>query len=206
MKRLVRGGLIAIGIAGCAPMHQPAPTTQPSAATTQPDYWLQQKPVAKATFRDFQLLWNACEETARDYGFSLDRQDYRGGVITTVPLVSKQFFEFWRNDAQTAEDVANSSLNTYRRTLQFKIAREPAGGGYSATPEVLIERYVQAERPITSSVYLRNAFRSTRGLHPVGTRESDRGIFLPQRYWYATGRDEVLEADVAKHVRHKLDL
>jgi hypothetical protein len=199
--------MIAICISGCAPTHQPPPTTQPSAATTQPDFWLGQKPVAKVTFRDFQQLWNACEATARDYGFALDRQDYRAGVITTAPLVSKQFFEFWRNDAQTAEDVADSSLNTYRRTLRFNIAKDSGGGGgYSATPEVLIERYVQAERPITSSVYLRNAFRTTRGLHPIGTHESDRGVFLPQRYWYSTGRDEVLEADVATHVRRKLDL
>ena len=93
---------VAFVISGCAPAHQPAPATQPSTATTQPDFWLEQKPAAEVTFRDFQLLWNACEETARDYGFALDRQDYRGGVITTVPLVSKQFFVFWRIDAQTS--------------------------------------------------------------------------------------------------------
>ena len=37
---------------------------------------------------DFQRLWDACEDVAREFGFALDRQDRRSGVITTVPLIT----------------------------------------------------------------------------------------------------------------------
>ncbi|HYO10123.1 MAG TPA: hypothetical protein VER17_14230 [Tepidisphaeraceae bacterium] len=198
--------LVATG-GGCAQQPQPARAVaaSPGAATQPADVATAAPlpPAPKVAHANFQALWSACEDTARRYGFALDRQDYRNGVITTVPLVSKQFFEVWRNDAQTATDVAESSLATYRRTLRFNITKDPAGG-YAATPEVLIERYTLAERPITASVYLRNAFRSTRGTPPVGSRESDRGIVLPQRYWYATGRDLTLERDAADRVRRTL--
>ncbi len=191
-------GIVAIILCGCA--EQPKPTTRPSIATTQPSYWYAQPASSEVSATDSKKLWNACEESARHYGFVLDRQDYRGGVLTTDPLISKQFFEFWRNDVQTAEDLADSSINTYRRTLRFVITKQPSGE-YVAAPFVLIERFAQAEHPVSSQVYLRNAFRTQGGTRPAGTPEADRGVYLPTRYWYATGRDQVLEKDVAKQVR-----
>ena len=193
-------GLVVIG---CA--HQPPPTTRPSYATTQPSYWLDQPSPAHVDAKNFDQLWEACKQTARDYGFFIDREDYRAGLITTLPLTSKQFFELWHNDVQTAEDVADSSIATYRRTLQFQFSRQ-ADGSYEVTPSVLIERYAQAEQPITASVYLKNAFRTqTQKRHRmVGSREIDRGLMLPTRYWYATGRDTVLEIDIAKKIGEKL--
>ena len=192
-----------ICVVGCA--HQPRPTTRPSYATTQPSYWIAQPPSARVTSRNFDKLWKTAEETARQYGFALDREDYRAGVITTVPLTSKQFFEVWRNDVQTMEDLADSSLSTYRRTLRFQFQRNP-DESYDITPIVIIERYAQAEHPITASVYLRTAFRRQRGARKqnIGTRETDVGIYLPHQYWYATGRDTVVEKDIARSMAHKL--
>jgi hypothetical protein len=152
---------------------------------------------------DFEQLWRACEESARHFGFEPDRMDYRGGVLTTLPLTSKQFWEIWRNDVATLEDLANSSLSTYRRTLRFDIERTPAGG-YVAAPRVVIERYARSETPITASIYLRNAFRTQRGSRTWGSRETDRGIYLPRQYWYATGRDDALEKNVGSEVRKQL--
>jgi hypothetical protein len=174
-----------------------------SAATARPPYWLRRPAVATIEADDFEQLWRACEASARHFGFTLDRLDYRGGVITTQPLTSKQFWEVWRNDVTTLSDAANSSLATYRRTLRFDIEKTPAGG-YVATPRVVIERYARAEQPITSSVYLRNAFRTQRNSRAWGTRETDRGVQLPRQYWYATGRDEELEKDVASETRKQL--
>jgi hypothetical protein len=176
-------------LVGCASRGGTSPTTAPSRPTV--------------TARSFDFLWASCEDTAREFGFTLDRQDYRGGVITTVPLISKQFFEVWRNDVRTIGDVANSSLATYRRTLRFEIVRN-SNGTFTVTPSVTIERYVQSEQPITSSVYLRNAFRSRRGRAAIGSPEADRGIILPSRYWYVTGTDEAVEAAVAKRLARKL--
>jgi hypothetical protein len=194
-------------IAGCASRpaksRPPAAATQPSVASARPTYWLRQPPVETIVANDFERLWRACEESARHFGFTLDRLDFRGGVITTQPLTSKQFWEVWRNDVATLDDAANSSLATYRRTLRFDIARTEAGG-YLAEPRVVIERYSRTEQPITASVYLRNAFRTQRNSRVRGSRETDRGVYLPRQYWYATGRDAALEKNVASEVRKQL--
>jgi hypothetical protein len=203
--------LLLLGIAllgGCA-LRQPAssraaaPATQPSPQTARPPYWLKKPAVARVEAKNFDALWRGCEEAARHFGFVLDRQDFRGGVITTQPLTSKQFWELWRNDVATFQDVANSSLATYRRTLRFDVEKTGAGG-YVAEPRVVIERFSRTEQPITSSVYLRNAFRTQRHSRNWGTAETDRGVQLPRQYWYATGRDYVLEKDVAREVSKQL--
>ena len=195
--------LVFFLLAGCQ-VHQPAntPATQPSLATTQPSYWISQPGASSIDSADFDKLWSACEASAWHFGFQVDRRDYRAGVITTEPLISKQFFELWRNDVVTADDLERSSLATYRRTLRFQI--EKRDGHFRATPCVVIERYALAERPIAASVYLRRAFRSDKVRHPVGTPESDRGIYLPRQYWYATGRDAVLEKNAADEVGKNL--
>jgi hypothetical protein len=207
----------AMLIVGCAsrqpnrnaPSAQPAadtraPATQPSVASARPAYWLRRPAIAIVEAADFDHLWRACEESARHFGFTPDRLDYRGGVMTTLPLTSKQFWEVWRNDVATIEDVANSSLSTYRRTIRFDIEKLDAGG-YRAAPRIVIERYARTESPITASVYLRNAFRTQRNSRAWGSRETDRGVYIPRQYWYATGRDEALERNVAAEVRKQLE-
>jgi len=194
----------ADGPAAPAPAPVLPPATQPSTASARPAYWLRRPPVATIEAADFDQLWRACEESARHFGFTPDRLDYRGGVMTTLPLTSKQFWELWRNDVATLEDVANSSLATYRRTIRFDMDKT-AEGGYRAAPRVVIERYARTETPITASVYLRNAFRTQRNSRAWGSRETDRGVYVPRQYWYATGRDEALEKNVASEVRKQLE-
>jgi hypothetical protein len=195
-------GIMMLG--GCA-IHQPpnAPTTQPSLATTQPSYWLSMPATSAVSASDFNQLWKDCQKTAHHYGFTIDRLDLRAGVITTQPLVSKQFFEFWRPDVVTMDDLMRSSLATYRRTLRFQISKAE-GGGYRAEPSILIERYVRAEKTITASIYLRKAFQNDKGKPSVGTPEADQGVFLPRQYWYPTGRDTALEKRVADNLAKRL--
>jgi hypothetical protein len=188
--------------AGVTAATQPSPPPQPSVASARPAYWLRRPAIATIEAADFDQLWRACDEAARHFGFTPDRLDYRGGVMTTLPLTSKQFWELWRNDVAALEDVANSSLATYRRTIRFDI--EKTATGYRAAPRVVIERYARTETPITASVYLRNAFRTQRNSRAWGSRETDRGVYLPRQYWYATGRDEALEKNVASEARKQL--
>ena len=58
---------------------------------------------------------------------------------------------------------------------------------------------------ITAAVQIRNAFRTPK-LHDrsYGTAETDKGINLPRQYWYATGRDEALERQVARVLEQKV--
>lgn len=184
--------VLAAHLAGCAAGKRSAAPASPTTAGAA-----SQK---RVTADDFDRLWNACADVARDRLFTIDRRDYRGGVLTTEPLTSAQFFEPWRRDAITADAVAESSLATIRRTIRFEFTRHD-DGTFSVEPHVQVERYSAAERRITQAMLYRSAFRKTTA---TGTRETDRGVSLPARYWYRIGNDPALEKDLAQAVRQRI--
>jgi hypothetical protein len=177
----------------------PPPAPKLPAKSRQPDYWLEKPAVASVSAADYDKLWEACGQAARDRLFVLDRYNYREGVLTTQPMVSRQFFELWRSDALTFDDTMQSSLQTIRRTIHWTI--EKSNGGYTATPKVVVERFSEAGRRITSPTQYRVAFAYQ---SVSGSPERDQGRELPDRYWYAIGRDQTLETALADSVRDKL--
>src|SRR5262249_44400097 len=156
---------------------QPATSIDP--VTTQPSYWLQQ-PAQSVTANDFDRLWNVCEEAARDFLFSIDRTDYRAGLLTTRPLTSRQWFEVWRPDVRTIPDLDESATATIRRTIRFEFERR-ADGTFTVAPKVLVERQSVAEQRITSVVSYRGMFTPPikRREQPKGTHETDVGLVYP---------------------------
>src|ERR1700679_2026389 len=85
-------------------------TTRPAVMTepidhASPDYWFKQPNVASVTSSDFDALWKASAATPIFAQCEIDRHDQRLGVLTTCPMISKQFFEFWRSDAGDAHEV-----------------------------------------------------------------------------------------------------
>jgi len=193
--RALLGGLMLVSFVACGcARNGGARTTQPTRTLTSNE--------TSIVHDNFDQLWDACERAARARLFPIERTDYRAGVLTTRPVISKQFFELWRTDAVTAGDVAESSLATIRRTVRFDIQLTP-DGMYRATPSVLVERYSAAERRITSAYFYRSTFRR-QATQAHGTRESDRGVYLPGRYWYELGHDAALERELAEDVAAKL--
>lgn len=164
-------------------------------------HWLAQPATDTVTHGDYDALWEACTGAARWRGFRVDRTDYRRGVMVTHPLASKQFFEVWRRDVSTFSDLAESTLATMRRTIRFEIERRD-DGTFACVPKVLVERYAQTERRITSVTQYRESFSNVPGV--LGSRERDKGVNVPVVYWYATGRDEVLERQLAEGIRARL--
>ena len=104
------------------------------------------KPVAAApkltpAQKNFVALWQGSLDVLRDYGFTVDRQDRREGLITTRPLVGRQWFEFWRKDAATSYDVLEGSLQTVYRTALVRIrVTDPNTDNYQAGVEVVLTR------------------------------------------------------------------
>jgi hypothetical protein len=202
---LVIGGALT----GCARNARATATTFPATvtnpATTQPAYWLDQPANASARFGDFSQLFQASEDSARDFLFRIDRVDYRAGLLTTRPMVSAQWFEFWRRDTQTWDDLAESSLATIRRTIRFEFVRLD-DGSFEVTPKVLVERETVAESRVTSPTNYRRVFHNE--IDPRrrarGTRESDVGTRLPGRYWTPIGRDPALEEALARSIEKKV--
>jgi hypothetical protein len=191
-------------LTGCitAPSHpaatQPATVVDPHQA--DPAYWMARPAVASASGDDYDRLWNAAEQAARDDLFPIDRRDYRGGVLTTEPVISKQFFEFWRNDAVTVNALARSSLQTIRRSIHFEFVRKK-GGGWSVTPKVIVEEFsTVGRRPTYVGAY--QSISDPGGT--VGSIEADQGIYLTAQYWFAIGRDHPLERKLAQAIQRRM--
>jgi hypothetical protein len=205
----------AIGVAtallacGCITHAQHPAATQPAtvadAATTQPSFWLDQPAAATVTGDDFDRMVAACRDVARDYLFKIDRVDYRAGLVLTEPMISSQWFEPWRHDNHSLDDVEESSLATIRRSIRFEFTRQD-DQTWEMAPKIMVERQTVAERRVTSVVLVRSIFVQPRGrTRPSGSREADEGIILQARYWTPVRRDPEFERVIAKDVQRKLN-
>ena len=201
---------VLVVIGGCISGPSNPAATQPATvldlSTTQPSYWLQQPPEGTVAAANFDRLWKASESTARNYLFTLDREDYRSGELTTLPLVSAQWFEPWRRDTQTLHDMEESSSATIRRTIYFQFTRA-GDGAYTVAPRVIVERQTIAEKRITAVVNYTGIFNDPRDPNAAqhGTIESDLGFVLPPRYWYVLGRDRAFEKVLVDDLRGRMN-
>ena len=120
--------------------------------------------------------------------------------MTSFPLTSKQAFEIWRSDVVGAAAVAQSTLGTLRRTLRWDVKSDD-DGTFVATPTVLVERYQVEERRLTNAMQYRDIYSIDR---PIGDERKDKGIDVPEEYWYPLGRDRDLEKQLVNEVREKI--
>lgn len=203
--------LVAAGCVmnGCITGPQNPAATQPvtwgNLASTQPLHWLEQPAEETVTLGDFDRLWKASEQAARNYLFTLDREDYRSGELTTLPMVSAQWFEPWRRDCQTLHEVQESSTATVRRTIYFNFTRN-SDDSFTVAPRVIVERQTITEKRITAVVNYTGIFNNPRDPNDQqqGTLESDQNFMLPPRYWYILGRDPAFEKVMAEEIRRRL--
>jgi hypothetical protein len=195
--------VIAAGCIGRQPANPAAtqPVTVVDLATTQPAYYLNMPAVAHTDSLYFQPLWDACEKVARDYGYQLDRLDFRLGLLTTKPMVSKQLLEPWRKDSGTAGDVLDNSMATIRRTIRFEINND--GGTYRMTPKILVERQSVVERRTTSTEQYRTLFAGP-AVSETKLAVTSEDLELPKTYWTPIGRDTEMERQVARAVEKRL--
>jgi hypothetical protein len=200
--------VLSVATLGCLDGPQNPASTQPvtisDVATTQPEYWYAQPSPASAVYDSFATLFKTCENVCRDFGFKIDRVDYRTGILTTEPLESAQFFEPWRADVQRYRDSRNATVASIRRTARFEFKRND-DGTFEVSPKVLLEREANQERRITNVALYKGSYRAEdpRDL-PSGTKETDEGFDYPPHYWYSVGRDPSLEIKLAKEVSKRL--
>jgi hypothetical protein len=195
-----------LSLTGCITGKQNPAATQPATAmdpkTAQLAYWLEQPAVVHVNSPDFDKLWNVCRDAVQDDGFIIDRTDYREGILTTAPLISKQFYEFWRNDVVDAKGLTQSSFGTIRRTARFDV-RRLEDGSYQATPKVVVERFSSVEKRITSVAQYREIFSLNQADLQLSSEEQDNAQIPPQ-FWYAIARDHALERQLAESVKRRL--
>lgn len=178
----------------------------------------QVQPVANPYQIDAQAyrpVFATAVQVLRDQGFTVDRRDFRFGVITTRPLGASTLFEPWTGDHTTADQAIAGTLHDHQRivritlepaaqldeesleqihAIQLAVAEDdalpPAVHAYPdywLHVEVLIEqRQLPARRLIGASG--RDVFTS---LDDVPQEWRQRGI--EREYWRPIGRDPYLE-------------
>ena len=207
-KPVSRGATFVVLVStlpGCITGKQDPAATQPATAadpkSNQWDYWFNKPAVTEASSPDFDKLWNACRSALVADGFLIDRTDYRDGVITTLPLPSKQFYEVWKTDVVTVHDLAQSSLGTMRRTVRIDIRRGD-DGKFHAAPKVVVDRFSLLAKRITSVAQYRMVFAITTNDVRLSTEEEGPNVVA--QYWYPVARDYNLEKDIVSSAKSRL--
>jgi len=70
---------------------------------------------------DYRQTFVSSIQVLRDQGFTVDRQDYRFGVITTRPLGASTLFEPWVGDHATVDQAVASTLHDHRRSVRVTL-------------------------------------------------------------------------------------
>jgi hypothetical protein len=170
-------------LAGC---QKPVPPTQP-------------EPMSLVVQKDqYDLAWDETLDVLYEHNFVPDRQDRRAGLIVTFPTLSKQWFEFWRDDAQGSYDVWESSLHSIRRTVQVKFT--PQGDRVSIQIAVNIQRKNQPQKQITTSSGTLQAFRDQVPLVDTGRAASREDIID----WIDLGKDVKLANYLLERIERRL--
>lgn len=142
-----------------------------------------------------EALWNAVQDSIRDYRFRIDRVDAIAGVVTSWPETSKQMVEFWRHDAVTLYDMWESTINPIRRWIEVRVEKQPDQAQRLVAVTVHKERLSSPDRQFNNSTaayrYFGESLPSTTGITRV-TPEHDR--------WLSMGRDPALEARLVDRI------
>lgn len=134
----------------------------------------------------FSKTWNAAIDVLRKHRFRIDQTDRRSGSITTHPVGSQHFFEFWRDDVVTPGDYWEATVCSIRRRVAVKIGRDE--GSVPVSVIVRKERLSAPERQLTNSsdaaLFLS---QDLPGTEPSGSSGSQGPL------WQQFGRDSALE-------------
>lgn len=205
MKRVALVACLAL-LAGCSRGYKATP------ATLQIDA------------QEYDRVFRASVEVLRDYGFRVNRSDYRFGVVTTEPISSPTAFEPWINHNTTPTQAAGSTFDHLRRSATVLI--EPvspeeaaavdaiAGAVEPAPAEASPEQPRPAAEPeayrLRVEVVLENQQVPVRRLNGAvtGGRFSDLSAVpaewqqrnIAPTYWQPVGRDAHLERRLARDI------
>ncbi len=147
--------------------------------------------------REYDRLYAATIRTLRDYGFQIDRQDYRFGTITTEPLTAPSLFEPWDPTDSTLKQTLDATLDHQRRIVTVRLQPEAGSedaDAYALDVDVTLERRNVATRRLNGTAR-DNVFVD---LDDAPAELARRGI--PRAYWQPIGRDAELEQRLLRDI------
>ncbi len=175
---------IALSLLATAGCHRPTSTISPPLV-----------PVAAYCEAGYVRLWTAATDVLRQHGFKLDLTDAVTGHITTQPVGSQHFFEFWRDDVATPFDAWEATLANVRRSATVDINRAAHTEGCRIVVSVHKQRFSTPERQVTNSAAA-NHFLGT--ALPAFT--SGRRIAQTDSHWIDLGRDPAMEDRIRNQI------
>ncbi len=102
-------GVVALALTGCSAPQAPLEPT-----------------VVVVDLPDYQQFVDQTLSRLRKYELTPERVDRSRGLIETQRITGKQWFEFWRRDAQGSYQAFESSLHTIGRVITIRIEPETA--------------------------------------------------------------------------------
>ncbi|MEM1211991.1 MAG: hypothetical protein AAGI68_06790 [Planctomycetota bacterium] len=144
---------------------------------------------------------DAARRVLLDFGYTLDRDDHRFGVLTTRPLAAATLAEVWRPDNRTADLAAEATLVDLRRTVRvtlLPLTRSNPPTHFALGVEALIARRQAPLRYLNGSA--RSVFAT---LNALPDEWQARGI--EPEYWQPVKRDAALEAHLTQRILDRLD-
>ena len=150
--------------------------------------------------KDFDAVWLASLQVLRKYYFPIDHQDRRAGMILTEPITGKAMGEFWRSDAATMTDLAESAIQTIYRQAAVTISESPPGSG-TFTAAVEVQTY-RSNREVAGLTSASDAFAMFRRAGSAMKEPSAMDETSERAGGQVTelGRDEALEAKIASDI------
>jgi len=186
---------------GCRNATPPAtlPPDPQAAASTPPASTTTAGALATA-----DALWQAAQAVLRDRGFRFAQCNARQRRITTFPVVSGHFFEFWRHDVANLAGAVEASIQHVRRYVEVSI--NPDGSGHPLDVRVFKQRFSAPERQFNSSASAYHIFSEQLPAARTGAR-----IRANDETWIDAGRDrdlervltnEIISTAAANHMDH----
>ncbi|NJL30760.1 MAG: hypothetical protein HC898_03515 [Phycisphaerales bacterium] len=149
---------------------------------------------------EYRRLFDAALLVLRDAGFTLDRRDYRMGVITTRPLAAPTIFEPWNSSRIASSKLVENTLNYQRLIVRIQLQPIPAtatdtttsaaitSADYQLIVTAMVERQQRPNQRLEGSTdpdQLVSAYR----LHPLAGDDRSR--------WQHQGHDPALDTEPA---------
>lgn len=150
---------------------------------------------------DKSLAMLAAEDILAKMHFTIDKADTELGIITTRPLSSAQFFEFWRSDVVGIKQALEANIHTTRRIVKVNFAQGAQDLCIDCT--VSVYRLTLPEHSISSSAKAYALFsKSTQQMQTLEPHQKQREGMV----WAHAGKDPDLAMLILDKIKQQLSV
>jgi hypothetical protein len=153
------------------------------------------------TQTDKSVAMLTAEDILAKMHFTIDKADSKLGIITTRPLSSAQFFEFWRSDVVGIKQALEANMHTTRRIVKVNFAKDAQNLCINCT--VSVYRLTLPEHSISSSAKVYTLFsESTQQMQTLEPHKKQKKGMV----WHDAGKDPDLAMLILDKIKRQLSV